>query len=296
MSEFRKNTDFSAELEIAGGKILFQGRPKIMGILNATPDSFSDGGVFSDCGRAFERCLEMLDEGADIIDIGGESTRPGAETVSTDEEIRRVIPLIERLYEYSSDIIISIDTSKSEVAEEAVNAGAKIINDISGLKNDKRISSLAAEYNTGLILMHMRGNPQTMQNAENLEYADLVKDIIDELNLSVEKAIESGVNEKSIVLDPGIGFSKTLEQNLEILGNISYFKKTGYPIMLGPSRKSFIGKILGKDEPSERVWGTAGVCSWLAGMNVEILRVHDVREIFELLKLYSECEERKCNV
>jgi len=243
----------------------------IMGVLNVTPDSFSDGGKFNSIEKAVEHAKKMVEEGADIIDIGGESTRPGSEPVSVEEELNRVLPVIKQL-STEIDVPISIDTMKPEVAEECIKAGAKILNDVTGLQNP-RMLEIAAKYNIPTIIMHMKGMPKTMQ--ADVEYQDAIAEIKEFLKTQAQKAKEAGVTQ--IIIDPGIGFGKTVEHNLQIIKNIQSFKELGYPVLIGLSRKSFIGKILNADV-HERLEGTlAGVtAAVLNGAN--IVRVHDIKE------------------
>jgi len=248
-------------------------RTHIMGILNVTPDSFSDGGKFQNVDQAVRYAMKMVEDGADFIDVGGESTRPGSEPVPLDEELRRVIPVIERLVKLTN-IPISVDTYKSEVAERALNSGAVIVNDISGLQFDKSMSKTVAQLKASIILMHIKGTPRTMQIAP--EYKNLIEDVCSYLETSVRIAKENKIEQ--IIVDPGIGFGKTLQHNLEILRRLNEFKRFGFPILIGPSRKSFIGKIL--DLPvDQRLEGTiaAVVVGVMNGAN--IVRVHDVREV-----------------
>lgn len=268
-------------------------RSLIMGILNVTPDSFSDGGRYSLEENAFRHALQMLADGADIIDIGGESTRPGSPEVSVSDEIRRIIPTVIRLKKERPDCVISIDTRKPDVAEEALSSGGDIINDVSGLQYSKRTAEIAAKYKAGLILMHMRGTPQNMQSAENLEYSNLITDICDFLKDAANTAIAKGVKPESVVLDPGIGFSKNLAQNLEITANIGRIKELGFPVLAGPSRKSFIGTLLAETVPEKRGWGTAGAAAWLALRKTDIIRVHDVKEIRQVLTVFEKCMEHE---
>lgn len=262
-----------------------------MGVLNVTPDSFSNGGLYFTEEEALRHAIQMLDDGADIIDIGGESTRPGAQEVMPDEELKRILPVIIKLKKERPDCVISVDTRKPDVALETVCAGADIINDISGLQYSERIAEIAAKYKTGLVLMHMRGTPQTMQAYENLEYNELITDICKFLKNAAATAVSIGVPSNCIVLDPGIGFSKNVAQNLEITAKISRIKELGFPVLAGPSRKSFIGKILSEDIPDKRVWGTAGAAAWLALKKTDIIRVHDVREICQVLTVFEKCME-----
>ncbi len=244
----------------------------------------------------------MFHAGADIIDIGGESTRPdcygNAQHVTTEDEINRVIPLVKGLKSIEQDIIISVDTKKADVAQEAINAGADIINDVSGLfprDNDDpsfkkkeeagRLATIVAESNAGLILMHMQGIPKTMQH--NPEYNNVVTQTLDFLIKAAELAITKGVARDRIMIDPGLGFGKTLKQNLQILLNIDKYKNSGYPVLIGHSRKSFIGEILNISTPKERIWGTAGATAWLAHTGADVARVHDVKEMVETIKVFE---------
>jgi len=250
-------------------------RPLIMGILNVTPDSFSDGNLFSDPQRAIERALEMVAEGADIIDIGGESTRPGAAPVSTEDELKRVIPVITALAGRST-CPISVDTRKSPVARAAMDAGAAIINDISGLTFDPQMAAVAARTGAGVVLMHSRGTPQSMQ--QDTDYADLVGEITHSLRQSLALAGEAAIEQERIAVDPGIGFAKTAAQNLEILRRLREFTCIGLPLLAGTSRKSFIGKVLNR-ETDRRTHGTAATVALAVHSGADILRVHDVREM-----------------
>lgn len=243
-----------------------------MGILNVTPDSFYDGGRYADTDTAYEHAVQMAEEGADIIDVGGESTRPGSKPVSAAEEIDRVCPVIERISRAVS-IPLSIDTTKSSVAQEAVKAGATIINDISGLTFDPGIIKVAAEHNTGLIVSHIRGIPENMQ--KNTSYDDLLQDILDFLKLSSENAVQSGVAREKIIIDPGIGFGKSLEQNYIILNNIHLLRGTGFPVLVGLSRKSLIGRIYNADE--DRLPATIALNAAAVMHGADIVRVHDVK-------------------
>jgi dihydropteroate synthase len=244
----------------------------LMGVLNITPDSFSDGGLFFDKEKAIAQGLRMVEEGADFIDIGGESTRPGSQPLGLDEELRRVIPVIEFLAG-EVDVPISIDTYKSTVAEKAIEAGAQIINDISGLHLDPSLSQVAAKEDVPLVLMHIRGNPETMQ--KDVHYESLFSEIIQYVRDSIQMAESAGVNPEQIIVDPGIGFGKTVEDNLRILKNLQEFKILGKPLLLGTSRKSFIGKILNADV-TERLEGT--LSSIVIGVlnGAHIIRCHDV--------------------
>lgn len=267
--------------KIKNMKLAFRNKTLIMGILNVTPDSFYDGGKYNLIDRALRRAEEILTEGADIIDIGGESTRPGSDPVSIHEEMERVLPVIEKLKDFP--IPISIDTYKSEVAEEACKLGATIINDISGLQFDSRIAEIAKKYDTYLIIMHIKGTPKNMQ--KDPQYEDVVSEIIEFLKKQSDYALKKGIPKDKIIIDPGIGFGKTLEHNLTILKNLDEFRKLNFPILIGHSRKSMIGALLGGVAPEERLFGTLGVSAYLISKRVDIIRVHDVRPHFELRKV-----------
>lgn len=268
-----------------------KGSPVLMGIINATLDSFSDGGVNFNPAAAVDSAERMLDDGAAIIDIGGESTRPGAGEVAEAEEVRRVVPVVAELRCRRPDCVISIDTRKSGVARASLEAGADIINDISGLAFSPEMAGLVAEFDAGLVLMHMRGVPATMQSPENLRYENLVEEVILSLETAAEEAMTAGVASENIVIDPGIGFSKTPEQNIELLGRVGRLAETGFPRLLGISRKSFIGWLLNEPDPDKRLAGTIGAALWLAGEGVEILRVHDVRAVSRALKVFYACRK-----
>lgn len=257
-------------------------RTRVMGILNATPDSFSDGGAFTDPGVAVEHALNMVEQGADIIDIGGESTRPGAEPVTVQEELRRTLPIIEGIRS-ASDIPISIDTMKAPVAAEAIAAGADIINDVSALGADTDMAGIAAASGAGVILMHMKGTPRTMQ--QNPVYDDAVSEVFAYLNQRIEFAARHGVERSRIVVDPGIGFGKTLDHNLELLRDLAGLVSCGCPILIGASRKRFIGEITGRAQPADRLAGSLGVAAWAAAHGAHILRVHDVLETCDVCRM-----------
>jgi dihydropteroate synthase len=256
-------------------------RTYIMGVLNVTPDSFSDGGRFLESEVAVSHALRMVEDGADIIDIGGESTRPGAVPVSLKHERERVLPVIERLSK-ETHVPISIDTYKSEVAAEAIDRGASIVNDISGLRSSPDMASLVSERGVSLIIMHMKGEPRNMQTAPT--YDDVVREIHGFLDDRSKVAINAGVPKDRIILDPGIGFGKTVEHNLEILAKVEELNTLGLPLMIGTSRKSFIGNILGTDV-DDRLEGTiaSNVAAVLGG--VDFVRVHDVKEVARALAL-----------
>lgn len=256
-------------------------RTHVMGILNVTPDSFSNGGHYLEKDKAVERALQMALEGADIIDVGGESTRPYSKRLSADEEIDRVIPVITALGKEIA-IPISIDTYKAEVAREALRAGASIINDISALGFDPHMASISAQAGVPVILMHMKGNPQNMQ--QNPVYNDVIPEIIDFLSHAVERAKAAGINEDLIIVDPGIGFGKTFDHNLEIIRHLARFGVLNRPVLLGPSNKAFIGHILNRDA-SERDTGTMAAIAAGVMNGAQLVRVHNVRKAVETIKV-----------
>lgn len=250
-----------------------------MGIVNVTPDSFSDGGKFLNRQNAIEHGLQLATEGANILDVGGESTRPYAEPVSLEEELTRVIPIVSQLAK-ETETPISIDTTKAEVARQAIAAGATIVNDISGLLFDSEMPSVCAKQNVGVIVMHTAGKPQTMQDAP--QYQNVVTEICDFFKKRIAALEEQGISQNQIVIDPGIGFGKTASHNLEILSNINTFRALGRPIMIGHSRKRFLEKVIGR-KVDERLAGTLGVAIAVAQQGANILRVHDVQAIQETL-------------
>jgi len=253
------------------------GKPLLMGILNVTPDSFSDGGRFNTITAALSQAEKMLIDGADIIDIGGESTRPYSLSVSSGEQVQRVIPIVKAIRsQLSTTVQISIDTRLSTVAKLALSEGANIINDISAGHNDPTILKVAADYNCPIILMHIKGTPQTMQ--DNPAYEDVVADVIDSLQLSVERAKQAGINPDKIVLDPGIGFGKTFEHNLKLLAQLNRFVELGYPILLGTSRKKFLNTLTATEKPEDLAIATSVTTALAVMAGVKILRVHDVKE------------------
>ena len=266
-----------------GREVVCEPRTLIMGILNATPDSFSDGGKFLAAEKAVARGLEMVAEGADIIDIGGESTRPGANPVPAAEEIARTVLVIKKLREKTSTLI-SIDTRKAEVARAALAAGADIINDVSAL-SDSGMAAVAAETGAGLVLMHMLGTPETMQN--NPKYADVVSDVRNFLDERMAFAVSRGVAPEQIVLDPGVGFGKTDEHNLSLLNNIPALVASSSPVLIGASRKGFIGRLLGGG-PDERLAGSLAVAAFSILRGAHILRVHDVKDSCDAAKLVDK--------
>ncbi|NWF62104.1 MAG: dihydropteroate synthase [Fischerella sp.] len=251
-------------------------RTYLMGVLNVTPDSFSDGGEFNAIAPALAQAQAMQAAGADIIDIGGQSTRPGAEPISPAEELDRVLPVLHVLRKEIS-VPISVDTTRAEVATAAVTAGADIINDISGGTFDPEMLSSVAKLNVPIILMHIRGTPQNMQQMTN--YQDLLEEISNFLFKQIAAATAAGINQDKIIIDPGIGFAKNYEQNIEIFRRLPELRKLNCPILVGPSRKSFIGRILNQPDPKARVWGTAAACCAAIFTGADILRIHDVKEM-----------------
>lgn len=260
----------------------FSKKTYVMGVLNVTPDSFSDSGAYFSRDAAIKHGIRMAEEGADIIDIGGESTRPGANPVSPDEEIKRTMPVIEALSK-RVNVPISIDTYKAEVAKRALDAGASMINDISGLRFDHDMPKVAAEHKVPVVIMHIKGNPGTMQ--DNPVYEALIPEIMDYLRISIMFALKLGMREDMIILDPGIGFGKTAEHNLEIIHNLKEFTCLQKPLLIGVSRKAFIGKILGGAPASERLEGTAAAVAASIMNGANIVRVHDVKEMVKVAKV-----------
>jgi dihydropteroate synthase len=251
-------------------------RTYLMGILNVTPDSFSDGGLFNTTSAALAQAQAMVDAGADIIDIGGQSTRPGAEQITLTEELDRVLSVLQ-VIRPKITIPISVDTTRAEVAQAAVEAGADIVNDISGGTYDPEMLPTVAKLDVPIMLMHIRGTPQTMQ--QHTDYQDLMGEIYSFLSQQIKAAITAGIQQENIIIDPGIGFAKNYDQNLEIIRSLPTFKTLKCPILVGASRKSFIGKILNQPEPKARVWGTAAACCAAIFNGADILRVHDVAEM-----------------
>jgi dihydropteroate synthase len=258
-------------------------RPLLMGIINVTPDSFSDGGQFLDAGAAVAHGLRLAAEGADLLDIGGESTRPRAEPVPADVELRRVLPVIQRL---ARDVTIplSIDTSKSSVAAAAIDAGAEIINDVTGLEGDAAMTGLAARAEVGVCVMHMQGTPRIMQ--DNPHYNDVVAEVGDYLRRRRDALLAAGVSADRICLDPGLGFGKTAEHNLQLIAGCHAYHSLGCPLLVGPSRKSFLGRFVG-DQLTDRTSATIGTALTLALRSVQIIRVHDVRPVREALVAFE---------
>ena len=272
----------------------FSRKTYVMGILNVTPDSFSDGGLYMQRRSAVDRALRMEDEGADIIDIGGESTRPGSEPVPLEEELRRTMPVIEAL-SGRLQVPISIDTYKAAVAKRAIEAGASMVNDISGLRFDPEMASVVSAYDVGVVIMHIKGTPRVMQ--EDPRYDDLFGEINGYLREGIRIASASGVPTERIVIDPGIGFGKTPEHNLAIINNLHRFRDLERPILVGVSRKSFIGKVLSDAPPPERLEGTAAAVAVSVIRGADIVRVHDVREMVKVVKVADaiRCERLCCD-
>jgi dihydropteroate synthase len=257
-------------------------RTLVMGVLNVTPDSFSDGGLYLDADAAVARALEMERAGADLLDIGGESTRPGSEGISASEQMRRILPVLEKL-RGKLKIPVSVDTSKSEVAEAAVFQGAEILNDVTALRADPRLAETAAKRRLPLILMHMRGNPRTMQKAPFAR--DVLRDVSQSLRQAVAIARRAGVPKSQIVLDPGIGFGKTAAQNYELLEKLAELARLGHPLVVGTSRKSFLAKAPGAAPDADRIWGTAATVAASILGGAHIVRVHDVAEMVEVARV-----------
>ena len=275
-------------IEWPKGRLDFSSGCIVMGVLNVTPDSFSDGGEFFDPDKAVEHGLQMVAEGAAIIDVGGESTRPGSDSVSADEQIQRVVPVIKALCE-KADVPVSIDTYKYEVAKAALEAGASVINDITAL-SDERMGELAVERRVPVVLMHMQGTPVTMQNEP--QYDDVVGEVLEFLLGRAKWAEKLGISPNIIFIDPGIGFGKTTEHNLCLLRNIDKFVASGYRVLVGTSRKRFIGQITGKEKPAERIFGTAATVALCAAAGVSIVRVHDVAEMVDVVKMVEEVNRK----
>jgi dihydropteroate synthase len=262
----------------------------IMGILNITPDSFSDGGRYLDKRKALIHATNLIKDGADIIDIGGESSRPGASPISIEQEKNRVIPIISNLRKHNSEVFISVDTCKSEVAKEALGVGADIINDISGMKNDPKMVNIIQENNSPIVMMHMKGIPRNMQ--KNITYNNLIEDILLFFKERINYAKSLNIQDDQIIIDPGIGFGKTLEQNFKLLNNIDLFCKLGYPVLIGTSRKSFLGKTLGLDTDNI-LEGSIASNLFATFKGAKILRVHDVKEIKKSLTIVEKAMTSK---
>jgi dihydropteroate synthase len=276
-------------LKLRSQTLILGERTIIMGVLNITPDSFSDGGKFFDVQKAISHAMGMERDGADIVDVGAESTRPGSRGISAEEELRRLLPVLGALRRLIK-IPISVDTRKSEVAEAVLEAGAEMINDISGSQHDPRIAKVAAKYGAPLILMHMRGEPGTMQKGPFAR--EVLRDVTQGLRASAAKARKSGVAKSQVILDPGIGFGKSYSQNYELLQKLPLLAKLGYPLLVGTSRKGFLGATLAHDgkpaPPEERIWGTAATVTASILNGAHIVRVHDVAEMVQVARV-ADC-------
>ena len=279
------NRSLSSDLTLRDRTFGWGRQTYLMGVLNVTPDSFSDGGQFNTLDSALTQAHKMVADGADFLDIGGQSTRPNAEDVTLDEELDRVIPVIEALrqHEEFSQVPISVDTTRSQVANAAIAAGADLINDISGATFDAEMLSTVAKLGVPIVLMHIRGTPKTMQTLT--DYEDLIGEMLQFLEARLQAAIAAGIDRSQIIIDPGIGFAKKAAQNLEILRQLPAFRALGCPILVGVSRKSFIGQILNEPDPQSRVWGTAAACVSAIVGGTDVLRVHDVLEMHDACRV-----------
>ena len=271
----------TAQNAVRAGTLAGGTGPVVVGILNVTPDSFSDGGDFLDPEAAAEHAATMLDEGAGILDLGGESTRPGSDPVSQEEELRRVIPVIERVLTVRQEAVISVDTYRAGTAAAAIEAGARIINDVTALRSDPRMASVVKEAACPVILMHMKGEPKTMQSEPH--YEDVVREVRDFLARRAEYAVSAGIGPENVIVDPGIGFGKNLEHNLTLLRNLDDIVDLGFPVLIGASRKTFIGRITGVQEARERAFGTVATTVLAYERGATFFRVHDVRANREAL-------------
>ena len=280
----------SPPLTIGTQQFIWGSRTYLMGVLNVTPDSFSDGGECDRLETALTRARTLIAEGADILDLGGQSTRPGAEEVGADRECDRVIPVIAAI-RAESDIPISIDTYHSSVARAAIQAGANLVNDVTGGYGDTQMLPTIADLGVPACLMHMRGTPKTMQSLT--QYTDVVSEVAIALRECLDRAQTAGIDRDQLILDPGIGFAKTYEQNLELLRRLSELRRLGYPLLLGVSRKSFIGTILNRPDPKQRVWGTGAACSACIAAGADILRIHDVAAMRDVSRVADAIYRRK---
>jgi dihydropteroate synthase len=258
------------------------GRTIVMGVLNVTPDSFSDGGRFLEVDAAVQRALQLRAEGADIVDVGGESTRPGAASVPVEEELRRVVPVVERLHAEAPDLVVSVDTRTASVAGAAIDAGAAVVNDVAAGR-DPRMLETVASSGAGYVVMHMLGDPATMQTDPH--YDDVVEQVRTFLDDRLRAADEAGIGRDRLCVDPGIGFGKTVDHNLVLLRDIDRILDLGVPVLVGPSRKRFIGTLTGADDPTDRVEGTAAAVAWLAARGTHVVRVHDVKEMSRVVRV-----------
>ena len=281
--------DGKRSILLKDGKTLSFDRTFIMGIINVTPDSFYRESRKMRIDEILKTAEKMLEDGTDILDIGGMSTRPGSDPVEVEEELKRVVPAIKALKENFPDSLISVDTYRWKVAKEAIDAGADIVNDISAMRFDENMGKLVADTGVPIVLMHIKGTPKTMQ--ENPHYEDVVKEISEYFEERINYALSQGISEKRIILDPGIGFGKRLEDNLEILRRIEEFKSLGFPLLIGASRKSFIGHTLDGAPPEDRLEGTLAVTAWCCMRGVDIIRVHDVKENKRVLKMIEKLKK-----
>lgn len=270
-------------------KVIDLSSPKIMGVLNATPDSFSDGGEYNELQSAMKRIEQMVSQGASIIDIGGESTRPGSDPVAKQKELARVLPIIEKAVSAFPDTLFSIDTTKYRVADEALKRGVHFVNDISGMQKEPRLVNLCIEYGAGYILMHSQGDPKTMQ--DDPTYDDVVTEIYQFFEQQLTKAKEKGL--QNIIIDPGIGFGKTLDHNLKFIADLDIFQNLGCPVLIGASRKSMIGSILGDRSVDDRVTGSVAVHYHAMMQGANIIRVHDVKEAHDSLLVFNAISNHK---
>jgi dihydropteroate synthase len=264
-------------------ELVCAGRCLVVGVLNVTPDSFSDGGAYIAAERAVQHGLDLVAQGAAWLDVGGESTRPGAEAVPAAEEMRRVIPVIRELRR-RTDAIIGVDTMKAATARAALAAGAQVVNDVSGLQADPDMAAVLSETGAGCVLMHLRGTPATMRSLT--QYGEVVADVCAELAQRLESAVSrSGLGPEHFMLDPGIGFAKTPAQSLALLAGLARIRELGRPVLVGPSRKSFIGHVLDQPDPRQRIWGTAGAVAACVLGGADAVRVHDVREMTDVVRV-----------
>jgi dihydropteroate synthase len=275
--------------KIGGRTVDLARRGMIMGVLNVTPDSFSDGGEFCEVDAAVNHGVQMAAEGADIIDVGGESTRPGAQPVAGEEELQRVLPVVEKL-RAKIDIFISIDTSKAEIADRALDAGADIVNDVTGGRGDSKMLSLVGKRNAAFVMMHMQGTPPTMQMAPS--YADVVGEVADFFRQQYARALECDVDPMMMAFDPGIGFGKTLQHNLDLLANLEALRMNDRPLVVGVSRKSFLGKLTGSPEMDDRLAPAVALTALLRARGADVLRVHEVKENAAALRTSEAILER----
>jgi dihydropteroate synthase len=267
------------------------GRPLVMGVLNVTPDSFSDGGRFDSAERAVARAEEMVAEGADLIDVGGESTRPGSQPVPPDVQIGRVVPVIAALRKQALPVTLSVDTTRAAVAEAALEAGAHVVNDVSAGRDDPGLLPLVARRRAAVVLMHMQGTPATMQ--DDPRYGDVTREVADFLRERARAAAAAGVDERRVLLDPGIGFGKTAGHNLELLRRLADLAALGRPLVVGTSRKGFIGKVTGVTDPAERLFGTAATVAWSLANGAAVIRVHDVGPMSQVARMVRAIQTGK---